>query len=362
MRTTRIPWRTSALGVAVILVASACGASSSPAPSEGASVAPGASVPAASTPASSEASAPASIPQGGTLSIGWNGEIQWLDPSLGYDVTSWPAERLMFEALLDYDDGTRLVPLLADGMPTVSADGKAFTFKIHGDVNFVNADGSVLRKMTADDVAYSINRVLNPNLKPNPSPVASGFFGNIVGAADVLAGTATAASGIKVIDPTTIEFDLVNADATFLNVLATPFASVVPKELAGDDATAFSAKPVGTGPYLLKDYTKGQGATFVKNPAYWQAGQPYLDQIDYKTGQDDNAMLLQIEAGTLDMMGDPLPAAQFTDVTTNPQYKDQIYHHTLVDTDYVFMDTQMPDNGPFGQACGTRNFLERRPG
>src|SRR6185436_12199117 len=125
-------------------------------------------------------------------------------------VNSWPAERLMFEALLDYDDGTRLVPLLADGMPTVSADGKAVTVKIHGDVNFVNEDGSILRKMTADDVAYSINRVLNPNLKPNPSPVASGFFGNIVGADAVLGGTATAASGIKVIDPTTIEFDLVN--------------------------------------------------------------------------------------------------------------------------------------------------------
>ena len=135
-------------------------------------------------------------------------------------------------------------------------------------------------------------------------------------------------------------------------MLATPFASVVPKELAGDDATAFSAKPVGTGPYLLKSYTKGQGATFVKNPAYWQAGQPYLDQIDYKTGQDDNAMLLQIEAGTLDMMGDPLPAAQFTDVTTNPDYTDQIYHHTLVDTDYVFMDTQHAEQRPVQQRQG----------
>jgi ABC-type transport system substrate-binding protein len=347
MQSTRIPWRTSALGVVVILVASACGTASSPAPSGGASVAPAGSAPAASAPASSEASAPATIPQGGTLSIGWNAEIQWLDPAIGYDVTSWPAERLMFEALLDYDEGTNLVPLLADGMPTVSADGKAVTFKIHDNVNFVNEDGSVLRLMTADDVAYSINRVLSPNMKPNPSPVSSGFFGNIVGADAVLAGTAETASGIKVIDPTTIEFDLVNADATFLNVLATPFASVVPKEVAGLDATAFSAKPVGTGPYLLKDYTKGQGATFVKNPAYWQAGQPYLDQIDYKTGQDDNAMLLQIEAGTLDMMGDPLPAAQFTDVTTNPDYTDQIYHHTLVDTDYVFMDTQQENNGPF---------------
>ena len=184
----------------------------------------------------------------------------------------------MFEALLGYDEGTKLVPLLADGMPTISADGKAYTFKLHDNVNFVNEDGSVLRPMTADDVVYSINRVLNPNLKPNPSPVAAGFFGNIVGADEVLDGSAETASGIKVIDPTTIEFDLVNADPTFLNVLATPFGSVVPKELAGDDATAFSAKPVGTGPYLFKSYTKGQGATFVKNPAYWQAGQPYLDR------------------------------------------------------------------------------------
>ena len=80
---------------------------------------------------SSEAGAPATIPQGGTLSIGWNGEIQWLRPGLGYDVTSWPAERLMFEPLLGYDEGTKLVPLLADGMPTVSADGKAYTFKLH---------------------------------------------------------------------------------------------------------------------------------------------------------------------------------------------------------------------------------------
>jgi len=129
--------------------------------------------------------------------------------------------------------------------------------------------------------------------------------------------------------------------------MATPFASIVPKELAGDDATVFSAKPVGTGPYLFQSYTKGQGATFVKNPAYWQPGQPYLDKIDYRTGQDDNSMLQQIEAGSLDLMGDPFPPAQFTDVTTNPDYASQIVHHTLVNVDYVFMDTQQENNGPF---------------
>lgn len=347
MQSTRIHSRVAALGVIIMLVAGACQVQSSQAPSIAASAVASAAAGASAPDVTPGASVPAGIPQGGKLSVGWNGEIQWLDPALGYDVTSWPAERLMFEPLLAYDKGTKLVPLLADGMPTVSPDGKTYTFKLHTGVNFVKEDGSVLRPMTADDVAYSLNRVLNPNMKPTPSPVGTGFFGNIVGAADVLAGKAQTASGIKVIDPTTIELDLVQADATFLNVLATPFASVVPKELAGADATAFSAKPVGTGPYLFKSYAKGQGAIFVKNPSYWQAGQPYLDEIDYKTGQDDNAMLQQIEAGTLELMGDPLPPAQFTDVTTNPAYKDQIVHHTLVQTDYVFMDTQQPSNGPF---------------
>jgi peptide/nickel transport system substrate-binding protein len=162
-----------------------------------------------------------------------------------------------------------------------------------------------------------------------------------------LSGSAQEASGIKVIDDATIEFTLERADQTFLNVMATPFASIVPKELAGENAEEFSAAPVGTGPYLFKSYTSGQGAVFVKNPAYWQPGQPYLDQIDYLTGQDDNAMLQRIEAGTLDLMGDPMPPAQFTDVTTNPEYADQVVHHTIVNVDYVFMDTQQPDDGPF---------------
>ena len=339
MATMAIPRRLGALLAAAVLVSAACTPSASTAPSG-----PGA------TAGQSSGTAPTAtpgIPVGGTLSIGANGEIQWLDPALGYDTVSWPAERLMFESLLDYDASSKLTPLLAAAMPTTSADGKTYTFKLHDNVKFVKSDGSVLRAMTADDVAYSINRALNPKLKPYPSPVGGGFFGNIVGAADVLAGTATGASGIKVIDPTTIEFSLTKADPTFLNVLATPFGSVVPKELAGDDGTAFSAAPVGTGPFIFKSYTKGQGAKFDRNPAYWQPGFPYLDSVDYRTGQDDVAMIQQIEAGTLDLIQDPMPPAQYTDVTTN--YADQVQRQVLQNVDYVFMDTQQPNSGPFSK-------------
>jgi ABC-type transport system substrate-binding protein len=184
------------------------------------------------------------------------------------------------------------------------------------------------REMVADDVVFAYNR-----LDKSPKKIA-GYFDHL--------------DKVEATDKHTVVFTFKNYNAEWDYRFGWGYYSgIVPKEVAGLDATAFSAKPVGTGPYLLKSYTKGQGATFVKNPAYWQAGQPYLDSIDYRTGQDDNAMLQQIQAGTLDMMGDPLPAAQFTDITTNPDYKDQIVHHTLVDTDYVFMDTQQPSSGPF---------------
>jgi hypothetical protein len=128
--------------------------------------------------------------QGGTLSMSANSDIQHFDPAIQYDSVSMPTVLMLFDRLLGYDEGTNLVPELAEAMPTVSEDGKSYTFKLRKGANFVKPDGSVLREITADDVAYSINRVLDPDLKPNPSPVESAFFGNIVGATDVIAGTA----------------------------------------------------------------------------------------------------------------------------------------------------------------------------
>jgi peptide/nickel transport system substrate-binding protein/oligopeptide transport system substrate-binding protein len=336
----------------VALIASACGpaASTSPEQSSGGSTpAPG---------GSTAASQPTAIPQGGTISIAYASDLQHLDPAVMYDTVGIDAVRLMFEAPLSYDSGTKLVPMLATDLPTISADGKTYTIHLRTGVNFVKQDGSVLREMTADDLVYSLNRVLDPNLKPNPSPVASAFFGNIVGATDVIGGTAKTASGIKMIDPTTVEIDLVKADATFDNILATPFASVVPKELAGEDTAAFDAAPVGTGPYVLQSYTKGQGATFVANKHYWLAGQPYLDQIDFRVGVDDNAALQQVEAGTLDILGDTIPQGSFTQVTTDPQYADQIVHHTLVETSYLSMDTSQPNNGPLANPAVRKAISE----
>ena len=280
---------------------------------------------------------------GGTLSIAFQGDIQSLDPAIAYDTESWAMQQLLFSTLVTFDRNAKLVPELAESMPTVSADGKTYTFTLRKGVNFVKSDGSVLREMTADDVVYSLNRVLDPNLTPNPSPVATSFFGNIVGAADVIAGKVTAASGIKALDANTVEIDVVQPDRTLLDVLADPFGGIVPKEYAKVDSAAFSAAPIGTGPFYLKSYTKGQEAVFVRNPHYWQTGLPYLDEIDVHVGVDANSQLQQVEAGTLDITGDPFPSGSFTSVVNDARYKDRIVHQTLVSVLYIWMDTQSPN-------------------
>lgn len=291
-----------------------------------------------------------------TLSIAWQGDIELRDPALGYDLTSWQAERMVFEPLLAYDSGVKLVPLLADGMPTVSADGRVYTFKLHTGVMFVNPDGSTLREMNADDVVDSIDRVLDPNFKPTPSPVATSFFGNIVGAADVIGGSATTASGIKAINSSMVEFDLVKPDQAFPYIMASPFASAMPKGTSHDAAVA-ATTPIGTGPFYLKSFTSGQEAVFAANTHYWQPGQPYLDEFHFKMGVDSNAAVQQVEAGTLDLMGDTLPSASFTQITTDPQFAGQVVHAPQEETDYLSFDTQQENNGPLSKTA-VRQALE----
>ena len=230
------------------LLVSACSGSATPAPASAPASTPATSVavPSASVAVASPSAGASKIPQGGTLTIAYQSDLQHLDPAVMYDTVGIAAVRLMFEAPLTYDSGTKLMPMLATEMPTVSADGLKYTIKLRTGVNFVKADGSILREMKADDLTFSLNRVLDPNLKPAPSPVSGAFFGNIVGAAEVLSGKAKTATGIKTLDDTTVEIDLVKADATFLNILATTFASVVPKELATEDTAAFDANPVAS--------------------------------------------------------------------------------------------------------------------
>src|SRR3990172_2874036 len=94
--------------------------------------------------------------KGGEMIAAYKDDLAPLDPAIGYDWTNWPAIKLVFDGLLDYDSGTTLMPRLAESMPTVNADGTVYTFKLRKGVQFSNG-----REFTADDVVYTITRVLD---------------------------------------------------------------------------------------------------------------------------------------------------------------------------------------------------------
>lgn len=278
------------------------------------------------------------------LSVAWESDFQYLDPALAYDFVSIPVVHMVFDTLVGYD-GTTLVPRLATTMPTISDDGLVYTFDIRTDVPFVR-QGEVVRTLTAQDVKASLDRLLNPALKPVPSPVSGAFFAVIEGADAVLAGTATEASGIRVVDDDTLTITLTKPDRSFLNALAMTFGSIVPIESAGADATAFAADLVGSGPYYLESYTPGQTAMLRRNPHYWDTGYPLADSIEVRLDVTAENQLLQAQANQLDLMGNDIPVTDWANVSTDPALSDRVVLDPIVAVNWLTMDTSGPDS-PF---------------
>ena len=278
-------------------------------------------------PAATEAPSSDMTPQkGGEMVVAYKDDLATLDPAIGYDWTNWPAIKMVFDGLLDYDSGTTIQPRIAESMPQVSDDGLTYTFKIRKGVKFHNG-----RELVADDVVYSITRVLDPK---TASPGA-GFFLGIKGAQELVDGKATSVEGIKALDANTVEFTLTSPDVTFLNKMAINFAYIVPKEEVEKAGENFGHAPVGTGPYKLTSWTAGQQLVFERNPDYFFEGRPFIDKITIKVGIEPDVALLQLEKGEIQLMGDPPPGADWTRITGDPAWKNRIEVEQTVNTTYI---------------------------
>ena len=270
--------------------------------------------------------------KGGSMIIAYKDDLATLDPAIGYDWTNWPAIKMVFDGLLDYDSGTTIMPRLAESLPTVSADGTVYTFKLRKDVKFSNG-----REFTADDVVYTITRVLDP---ATGSPGA-GFFVGIKGAQEFIDGSVTTVEGIQALDANTVEFTLSAPDVTFLNKMALNFAFIVPQEEVEKAGENFGHAPIGTGPFTLKEWKSGEFLAFERNPNYFYEGLPYLDSITIQVGVAPDVALLRLEKGEIQMMGDPPPGADWTRITTDPAWANRIEKQPTVNTTYIAINTTM---------------------
>lgn len=241
---------------------------------------------------------------GGTLRVAFSDDYTFLDPAEASGSDSITIYYTMFDGLYKFDRSNQPQLDLAAAAPTISADGKTWTFKLRQNVEFSNG-----MPMTADDVKYSILRMLDPHLGPPVSycQTANDIY---VGSHAYITGKATDVSGIQIVDPYTIRFVLTNPLSVFPYFLAEGCNFVVPKAVASaEPESAFSNHPIGTGPFMLQSYQKGVQATFVKNPHYFIKGLPYLDKVITYLNIPPNVIALKIQHGDIDAFGDAIQIA-----------------------------------------------------
>lgn len=274
-------------------------------------------------------SAPA---QGGDIVITYKDDIATLDPAIGYDWVNWSMIKSLYSRLMDYTPGTPdLVPSLAESFD-VSSDGLTYTFKLRKGVKFSNG-----RDVVASDVKYSIERAVDPKTQ---GPGA-GFFGAIAGFEDVSGGKATTLSGIETPDDGTVIFKLSRPDATFLHVLAINFASVVPREAVEAAGGDFGKKPVGSGTFVLKEWTIGQRLVFERNKDYFVKDMPHVDSFTVEVGQEPLVALLRLQKGEVDIAGDGVPPAKFLEIKNSPDGANMIVDGEQLHTGYVTLNTKV---------------------
>ncbi|MCZ2110936.1 MAG: peptide ABC transporter substrate-binding protein [Dehalococcoidia bacterium] len=181
----------------------------------------------------------------------------------------------IFDGLVTLGLDLKVQPDIAKSW-AISPDGKTYTFHLRDDVVF--HDGS--RRVTAADFKYSIERAADPK---NGSPTVTLYLGNIVGLKDRFNNKANDVAGVKVINDTTVEIDLVQPAEFFLAELTYPVAFVVDKNQIERDPRNWTRHPNGTGPFKLTTYTPGQTILLTRNDRY-HLGAAKLDAVDFELG------------------------------------------------------------------------------
>jgi len=232
------------------------------------------------------------------------------DPQAVSDLYSNYIVRVIFEPLFCYDFRARphrIEPNTAVALPQPSADGKEWTIKVRPGIYFTDdpAFKGRKRELTAADYAYSWKRIVDPKTR---SPHLELFDGKVVGM-DALVAKARATGrfdydapveGLQVVDRYTLRIKLNHPWFDIATNLTESGTAAVAREVIeayGDGGGWAMANPVGTGPYRLKDWRRGQRIVVEANPGF--RGIPYVESSD----PADREVNARLRGKTLPLIG-----------------------------------------------------------
>jgi ABC-type transport system substrate-binding protein len=215
------------------------------------------------------------------------GDIDSLDPEQWGDYFSSWVGVAIFEGLYEWDYlamPARLAPNTAAALPTISEDGRTWTIPLKRGIYFTDdpAFGGKPRELVAEDYAYAFKRLLDPNLR----------LGGSLALTEALAGARAAVDaarkpgakfdydapleGVRAIDRYTLQLGLVSPNYPVIQQTLTQALAVAREvvEAAGRD---IGSRPVGTGPYRLKEWKRGSRIVLEANPDYRAIAFPKSD-------------------------------------------------------------------------------------
>ena len=235
--------------------------------------------------------------QDGVLRLAGPVDLQTLDPAKAKDLGTLFLVRQIFSGLTRLDDDLQPVPALADTID-VSDDGLTYTFTLRKNARF--QDGS---DITADDVAFSLTRALDPATTGGDASLlaAPTFLADIVGANELMSGDADELSGVTVVDDLTVQIELTQPRSTFLMRLATGPASIIdPDDVSkGED---WWSSPNASGPFVVDDFDIDSGMVLKPNGDYYN-GKPTLDQVQILLGSSALQPTNLYQTGDIDVAG-----------------------------------------------------------
>ena len=218
---------------------------------------------------------------GGTLTVGVDLEFRGFDPLKVAYLQFGDRNVLMAieERLFDMDGKGKLVPELALAA-TPSADGTSWTIKLRQGVSF--HDGT---PFTADAVVEHWQRMLDPDNR---------FSG---------AAFIEPLQSVTKIDDYTVLFTLKHPWAAFLAMLSeTQWTGAYIPSPKGVRDNSQNRAPVGTGPFIFKEWLANDRLVVVKNPNYWRKGKPYLESVVFRPLPDQEARFSALRSGAADLI------------------------------------------------------------
>lgn len=231
------------------------------------------------------ARAAADVVDGGTFVVALSAEPATLNPMLSQALVTFIPSNQIYDTLIKYNEKFEPIPWLAKSW-TVSPDGKSYEFELNTGVKW--HDGT---PFTNDDIVYTFQEV-----GPKYSNTYSLVMKHLV--------------GIDSAQPGKIVFKFSQPVGALMSYLGDPNFNILPKHLyAGSDPTKnpVNSQPVGTGPFMFKEWTRGDRLTLVKNPNYWQLGLPHFDTVIFRRVPNPTAGVSALEQGGVHLFMSDVP-------------------------------------------------------